>query len=56
MANILISIATKILKYLLIPILNQFEYLTKFDKHIKNLKQQAQKLRILKLWINKEEE
>ena len=56
MANILISIAAKIAEYPVIPILRQFEYLTKFDKNVKNLKQQVQKLEILKLQINKEVE
>jgi uncharacterized protein (DUF362 family) len=51
MAGIWISIAAKILEYLVEPILNQFDYLINFNDNVEDLTKQVEKLEAIKLKV-----
>uniref|UniRef100_A0A2N9FFY4 Reverse transcriptase zinc-binding domain-containing protein n=1 Tax=Fagus sylvatica TaxID=28930 RepID=A0A2N9FFY4_FAGSY len=51
MAGIWISIAAKIVEYLVEPILNQFDYLINFNDNVEDLTKQVEKLEAIKLKV-----
>ena len=51
MAGIWISIAAKIVEYLVEPILNQFDYLINFNENVEDPTKQVEKLEAIKLKV-----
>ncbi|KAK4275703.1 hypothetical protein QN277_018741 [Acacia crassicarpa] len=54
MTSILISIAAKIAEYPVHPILRQFDYLFDFTRNVRNLSEQAEKLKTRQLQVNQQ--
>ena len=51
MSGIWISIAAKIVEYLVEPILNQFDYLINFNDNVEDLTKQVEKLEAINLKV-----